>query len=202
MVGLFKSGHGGARAGSGPKRQAIPPPIATPIYGSRWYCVRTGHELEHVADIEMRLAHFEVFAPMIIALSLRALRDGARSALEPLFARYLFVRFDRAGLAWREISRMRGVETILGSDGAPRSMPDEAINVLRAQCDLNDCIYAADPIEPDDFKPGCSVKAITGRYAGFIGIVDRTKDERVRILLTMLGAEVPVDVPRTDLVAV
>lgn len=182
-------------------------PLVAPARAARleWYCVRTLHELEQVADKALRAAGFEVFLPMTASASLADVLAGAKSVFEPLFLRYLFVRFDRADPAWREINRMRGVEAVLGVGSTPAALPDEAIDLLRGSVSENGCRYLAQPRPRDDlagFRIGSAVTLVDGPYAGFVGIVERSRSERVRILMTIFGHSNVVHVGRHRLRAV
>jgi len=219
MDGLFsKSGHGGprensggARPGSGPKPR--PPVIpAAPADLQRWHCVRSLPGEDLTADIEIRLAGFDLFAPTLWKPATPARRDGGciRPArpdrIEALFPTYMFVRFNRFSDPWHRIGHLPGVDYILGTrPDTPSAMPDRVIEDIQSLCSANGCIYPPPPTDPDHttpIPPGASVLLASGAMIGLTGICQWSDGKRVRLLLEILGRGVAVTVPRASVEAV
>jgi transcription antitermination factor NusG len=208
--GLIKRGRGGPRPGAGRKLQSKLPGRLEAL---RWFCARTEFDRELLADIEIRLAGFEVFAPTIwkpATVARRSANGVLRAALPdrivPLFRRYLFVRFRRDGDDWRQIRHFPNVAVeILGTTPeTPTPMPDAAIALIRSLpgMAMNNCLYppnvelrAAGPVV--HLPPGSNVRLLEGPLADLTGICQWSNDRRVRLLLSLLGREVFVTVPRT-----
>lgn len=211
MDGLFKFGHGGARPGSGPKPRAAVIPSA-PLDLARWYCVRCHPGEDLTADIEIRLAGFELFAPTLWKPATAARRDGASirparpDRIESLFPTYMFVRFKRFSDDWRRIYALTGVDYILGfGPNAPSAMPDRVIEAVRNLCAPNGCIYPPEPAPVDRTTPipcGTKVQLASGAMIGLTGICLWSDGKRVRLLLEILGRGVAVTVPRATALAV
>lgn len=169
--------------------------------GSRfWFVVRTGPGSDQlVADIEIRLAGFEVLNPSLWkpATRPRLGRPGLPDRIVPLFSRYLMTRFDRDDPGWRRIRSLRGVECILGGTPArPVPVPHKAIEALRATLAPNACLYPvtrhATPI-----TTGASVRVLEGPFADHVGLCQMSDGLRVRLLLELLGRPVQVTVAQS-----
>jgi transcription antitermination factor NusG len=167
--------------------------------------------METIADTELRLSGFEVFSPMVASLPMSEIHSGGRPLLTPLFDRYLFCRFDRVDPAWHSINRMRGIEGVLGtSPGMPAAMPEAEMAAIRSECELNDCIYEAEPpanvrqMLRDQYPIGSEVELLASRVVGFTGIVQWSSARRVRVLLRILGGGdgVTINVLRREIRAV
>jgi transcription antitermination factor NusG len=175
----------------------------------RWYCVRTAFGRELLADTEIRLAGFEVFAPTLwkpATLARRLANGASRPALPdrivPLFPRYLMARFHRSVDAWTRIRALPGVDCILGTNHeTPTPVSDDAIALIRSRCMPNGCIYPAN-VELRDAGPvvhvptGSSARLLDGPLADLTGICTWSDEKRVSLLMSLLGREVAVTVPR------
>ena len=219
MDGLFsKSGHGGARENSGGARPGSGPKPRSPVIPSvppdvpRWHCVRSKPGADLTADIEIRLAGFDLFAPTLWKPATPARRVGGcvRPArpdrVVSLFPTYLFVRFRRFSDHWARIRELPGVDYILGArPDTPSPMPDLVIETIRSLCSPNGCVYPPPPVDPDrttPIPPGASVLLADGAMIGLTGICTWSDSKRVRLLLEILGRGVSVTVPRASVEAV
>jgi hypothetical protein len=150
--------------------------------GFHWYCVNTEFHQEVLALQQLRTLGFCTWLPQ------EAPKD---SPIRPLFARYLFVQFDRADDGWREIYSRRGVVTILGtSSGRPACMPAGALESLWEQCHPNGVIYP-DPVETSPAVPALVVRRAKPLPTGFEHITQWSASSRLAILLRTLNGEVP-----------
>jgi transcription antitermination factor NusG len=175
-----------------------------------WFCVRTLPGLHLTADIEIRLAGFEVFNPTMWKAAVPArrgpngsLRPALPVRIVPLFPRYLMARFHRSVDPWTRIRSLAGVDSILGTDPrTPAAVPDEAIALIRSRLMPNDCLYP-DNVELRDagpvvhVAPGTRARLLEGPLADIAGICQWSDDKRVRLLLSLLGREVVVTVERS-----
>ncbi|GAB4227009.1 MAG: transcription/translation regulatory transformer protein RfaH [Methyloligellaceae bacterium] len=158
-----------------------------------WYVVYTQTRGEERALWHLRNQGFRCFLPRC-----RKIRRHARKtleALEPLFPRYLFTQFDPDGCRWRSINGTRGVIQLLTDGMKPLAVPDAFVERLLAQAD-------ADGVTPltvlGMFWKGQKVRVKSGPFAGQTGEVDEipaTAQDRVQILLGMLGAQFRLQMP-------
>jgi transcription antitermination factor NusG len=175
---------------------------------TRWYCLRTDHGADVTAADAVRQAGFEVFAPMewreprsARRLAHGAIRPARPAGVDPMFPRYLFTRFSRSQ-PWQLIRGLRGVDGLLGTaPDTPCPMPDAAITLIRDICQANDCRYpdSFDVHDPDALLPmdeGAPVRITGGAFADRFGVCDWSDAKRVRVLLSIMGRDVPLDVER------
>jgi transcription antitermination factor NusG len=191
-----------------------PPAEPTTVLSeARWVCVRTGHDLQLTADIEIRRAGFQLFSPSVWkrATATRRRFDGmirpARpDRIEPLFKRYLFVRLHLSAHNWQIIRHLPGVDGFMGLlPGTPSPVPDAAIDGIRALCSPNDCIYPASValrsrlpalVSSVPLVAGSRTRLLDGPMADLTGICQWSDAKRVRLLMDILGRTVLVTVPR------
>jgi transcription antitermination factor NusG len=197
---------GGVRRGAGC-------PVPRPAFlvrpdCSRWYCLRTDHGADITAADAVRRAGFEVFAPMewrpprsARRLAHGAIRPARPAGVDPMFPRYAFVKFARVD-PWQVIRGLRGVDGLLGTaPDTPCPMPDAAIALIRDICQANDCRYPDsfdihDPDAPLPLGEGVAGRLVAGAMADRVGICEWSDAKRTRLLLSILGREVRVEVPR------
>jgi transcription elongation factor/antiterminator RfaH len=160
----------------------------------RWYVVRTH------AQSELRAAHhlinqgFRVFVPRCWKNRRHARRTETISA--PLFPRYIFTVVDRTRDRWRSINGTFGVDRLLMSGGEPQPVPHGLVeNLIRATHGDGNVHFGF------DLREGQNVKVIAGPFANLIGSLEKLDERgRVRVLLELLGATIPVALP-THLIA-
>ena len=155
----------------------------------RWYVVRTH------AQRELRAAHhlinqgFRVFVPRCWKNRRHARRTETVSAA--LFPRYIFTVVDRTRDRWRSINGTFGVDRLLMSGGEPQPVPHGLVESLIRATDAEGNVHF-------DFalREGQNVKVIAGPFANLIGSLEKLDERgRVRVLLELLGATIPVALP-------
>jgi hypothetical protein len=205
--GGSRANSGGARPGSGPV--PLPAIVYLPrLAVARWYCLRTEYEADVEAADSVREAGFEVFAPVVWRepraarrLSNGAVRPARVAGVGPMFRRYQFARFSLAD-PWPMILGLPGVDRILGlSTASPSPLPDLVIDLVRGWCQANDCQYPPNfnLLEPDAMLPmvdGVTARLLAGALADRVGISEWSDAKRTRLLLTIMGRELRVTVPR------
>jgi transcription antitermination factor NusG len=202
-------GHGGARENSGgarpgagrPRHSNNGLPVADVL---RWYCVRTDHNAERLADIEVRLAGFEVFNPSVwrAAEAMRRDRNGTTRPAKPdrivsMFPRYFFTRFNLADPSWGQIEHLPGVDRLMGAAGgrgSPGIVSDDAIALLLSMVEPNHCCYPANHLHMNPIDPGTALRLLSGGMEGREGICEWSDGRRVRLLMHILGRPVTVTV--------
>src|SRR2546430_16538243 len=103
----------------------------------RWYAVHTKAQEEGRAEMNLRAWEIETFAPRIRELG-RHPSSGQRILMsKPLFSRYIFARF-RASELLHKVWFTRGVHSIVCNGGAPASIDDEVIAMIRSRIDRSE----------------------------------------------------------------
>ncbi len=162
-----------------------------------WYVVHTHAQGEARARVNLERQGYETWLPLY-----RRKRRHARrveTVMRPLFPRYLFVRIDLSADQWRPILSTFGVNHLVGGDTGPRPVSDGIMDNLIARAGDDGCFDLA----VGAFKSGDQVRILEGPFADLEGIFHtENDDERVMIFLRLMGREVRVTVPNTDIEAV
>lgn len=156
---------------------------------AEWVVVMTKPNSEGIAAANLLQQGYGCYYPRFQALK------GVR----PLFPRYVFAYIDKI---WYSIRGTRGVSHLLMGDGGPATIPPAVIDGLRSREDSNGLIVLGKQKVTDRFEKGAKVRATEGPLAGLNLIYDGMKDaERVKVLTTLLGRQVPVELEERLLVA-
>lgn len=191
---------GGMQRGSGPHRPDSSEGAAPSLRsGAQLLWIVIHHRADDGARVRygIRDAGWTPFWPRLIIRHPR--RDDV---LRPMFPGYMFASRPPGADSYGAILRIPNVIGILGvrEFGSPTPAPTAVIEALiQASGGIDGMIDAT----PDRrLSPGQAVRITTGPLAGFHGLYqsDRGQD-RVRVLLTLMGRDVPHDVPRDAVVA-
>ncbi len=158
-----------------------------------WYLILTKPRKEIIAEQNLQRQGWEVYLPLIQRPRRR--RDRWIEVIEPLFTRYLFVRFH---LGHDNISPIRstlGVHSLVrfNTEG-PTVVSDQIIESLKRTANPETGLHY-----PKDllFKRGDIVIIDKGPLAGIQAIfLAETGQERVKILFEMLGRENRITIKR------
>lgn len=156
-----------------------------------WYVAETAPRKEMVALQNLRRQSFHGVCPRFSKVRRHARRT--ENVLVPYFPGYVFVRFDRERDRWSSINGTLGVRRLIGSrPNAPQAVPNAVVEALLARA-------AGVGVFP--FQPGDEVRVASGPLADQVATIERLADqERVRILMNILGNQTPVIVRAADLV--
>jgi transcription antitermination factor NusG len=170
-----------------------------------WIVAQTEAQREHVAARYLKLKEFESYLPKILV------EIGARARVVPLFPTYLLVRIEEH---WWPVRWTIGVlRVLLIDDTKPAVVSDKFVALIR-KCEGQDGIVRLPKFTGEvdklagesphksrsNLTPGEPVM-IRGAssFAGRIGIYDgQSGPERVRVLLNMLGRQVPVSLHTSE----
>ena len=159
----------------------------------RWYCLLLAPRAETAARDRLEDAGFGVFLPLVTIIRRHARRREARQV--PAFPRYLFVRLDVAAPGWTRVYRLpgSGVLRIMGPrPETPAPLP--AGTVERLQAAGWDRPLGADAT-PALIEAGADVRVTDGPFVDHHGICQWSDGTRVRVLLSLLGRQVPAVLP-------
>jgi transcriptional antiterminator RfaH len=164
--------------------------------GFGWFCLRAQGRREHIAALNLaQRSQVEAFAPRIrIRRESRA--GGVHTATEPLFPGYLFAQFHYPEQV-RHVVSTSGVLGLVAFGGPPPRLGNETIAHLRQHA----ASPTATPISPV-FEEGDWVRVAGGCFRGTEGRVrhSATAQDRVCVLLTLLGREVEISLPADQLI--
>ncbi len=154
--------------------------MSVEISSACWYAVHTNPKQEDRAHGNLLSWGVESFSPR--------LREGRRNQFsgavtyysKPMFPRYIFARFD-AGKMLSKIWYTRGVHSVVGfGGGGPSPIPDEVIEVLRAQVGADGYVKLR-----DEFERGDELVITSGPLKNFRGVFERHAKDSERVLLLL-----------------
>lgn len=158
-----------------------------------WYLIQTkpGNELR--ADFNLSNQGIETFLPLFKAhqISFGRIIENKK----PLFPNYLFAKFALSS-HYYQVKWTRGVSKIVAFGDFPVPVSEEVIQAIKNRAGKDNLIELE-----EDWQEGDIVEIISGPFKGLRGIFQKkTSDkERIKILLSILGAEVPVHIPKWQL---
>lgn len=154
-----------------------------------WYLVHTKPRQEECAQENLRRQGYQCYLP---TMPVEKLRQGQLTVVdEPLFPRYLFIRFGQegGGKGWAPIRSTKGVSRLVSFGVEPARVDDGLIELLRAQ----EALVQAEPERL--FRQGERVRLTEAPFAGVEGIYQVADGERrVMVLIEILSKPVAVRV--------
>ena len=156
----------------------------------QWYVIQTKPANEHRVDAHLSNQKITVFLPMLETF--HTLNGKVVPKIKPLFPSYLFARLDIQA-AYCKVRWTRGVNKILGIGSEPIPVPEKVIQILRQRMGEKDVVRLDDGLEE-----GSVVQFTSGPFKDLMGVFDRRMSDggRVRILLSLIGVDVSVQVSR------
>jgi transcriptional antiterminator RfaH len=164
----------------------------------RWYVAHTQPLAEGKASHHLGNQGYVVFLPRFLKRRRHARRVDWVAA--PLFPRYLFIAMDLAVTQWRAIRSTIGIAGLVSHGDQPTPVPIGIVEAIKAR--ENDKGVVALPAAPL-FDKGERVDITEGALRGLSGLFEgATDEERVIVLLDLLGRQVRVRVPLETVQAV
>ncbi|MBI5752538.1 MAG: transcription/translation regulatory transformer protein RfaH [Hydrogenophilales bacterium] len=150
-----------------------------------WYLIYTKPRQEALAQENLVRQGYGVYLPKVRLMRRR--RGKQEAVVEPLFPRYLFIHLDTQSDNWAPIRSTFGVASLVRFGSEPAQVPDELVARLKSQEGQEGLHEWAEP----KMKVGDRVRVAEGPLKGVEGILlAKTGQERVMLLLEMLGKEV------------
>ncbi len=158
-----------------------------------WYLVQFKPNSHSIALRNLNRQGFETFLPMLSVTS----RVGSRFVPKsrPLFPGYLFVALDPVQGEWRKVNSTYGVARIISFAGQPNPVPHDLVAGLKARCDDTGVLTATSDLKPQD-----QVTLQKGPFSQFVATVESLdEDQRVWVLIELMGQKTRINVAREDL---
>lgn len=161
----------------------------------RWYVVKTLSRREIFAGEQLENQGFTVFLPKQVKTARHARR--VKTTLAAFFPGYLFVQLDLERQRWRSINGTYGVSHLVVQGEGPVPAPVGVIEDLIAASDERGVL-----VEGPWLEVGQQVRITHGPFVDQLAIIERLSNaEGVRVLLEIMGAQVPVEAKREHLIA-
>jgi transcriptional antiterminator RfaH len=160
---------------------------------ARWYLVHTRPARERVAEENLERQGYRVYYPRL----LQPVRARARwvERVVSLFPRYVFLHLEVGRQALSPAQSTMGVATLVRFGFDYAVVPHKVIESLRARADPATGLHRLDR-QRNMLAHGARVRIVAGAFGGLEGVFQRQSgDERVIVLLKLLGQSTPVCVP-------
>lgn len=156
--------------------------------------VRSQPARETRAKRQLENQGYRIFLPCLLKSRRHARK--LETVLAPLFPRYLFVVLDLHRDRWRSVNGTLGVDRLLMRGGEPEPVPNGFVEQLTQASDDDGLVRCGNRLEE-----GQSVRVTAGPFADLLGTLERLDGSgRVRVLLELMGGQVPVLLPETFLI--
>ena len=160
------------------------------IASRSWYVVHTKPGNEHRVETNLSNQEIEVFLPL-----LEVFQDShgrIMQKIKPLFPNYLFAKLD-IDVHYYKVKWTRGVNKILGIGSEPIPISEKVIQTIKERMGENNLVKLDDRLEE-----GNLVEFTSGPFKDLLGVFDKKMSDgkRVRVLLSLIGVDVPVQVSR------
>lgn len=156
----------------------------------RWYVIQIKHKHEKIAIDNLANQGFVTFNPHIIQ-TITTKKQSAEQ-MTPLFAGYMFVRFDIKKDQWKAIGNTRGVYKLLSAtDERCDALPKGFVEQLRKRADVYGQITAAKASKIlGKYGVGENVRIIDGQFEGFTGVCTEITRSSATVIFTLLNNKV------------
>ena len=163
----------------------------------QWFVVQSKPKQETTAELNLGRQGYEIYCPRIVQK--RRYRGLWKQIIKPLFPRDLFVHLEQGRDDFSPIRSTLGVAGLVRFGGVPSALAPGLIEDIKSREDDKQGIHIGLP----RWQPGKEVEITDGALAGLKGLfLAESGEERVVILLNMLGRENKVVVMQYAVVAV
>lgn len=149
-----------------------------------WYVAHTKPRQERVALEHLTRQGYEVYLPLLKIF--KNVRDRQDVRFDPLFPRYIFFRPASAQQSIAPVRSTQGVAAIVRFGQTPAVLQPETLKAIRAfEASQNTASFE----EISTLKPGKPVIVTDGPFAGLEGLVSMVSEQRVVVLMNLLGQQ-------------
>jgi len=158
--------------------------------GSLWYVIHTKPGDEARVGTNLHNQEVETFLPLLETY--QYCNGRMIPKIRPLFPNYLFARLDLE-LHYYKVKWTRGVNKILGSGNEPVPISTKVIQTIKDRSGKDNLVKLE-----DELKDGDVVQVNSGPFKSLRGVFQKVMSSkgRVRILLSLIGVDVPVQISR------
>ena len=157
-----------------------------------WFVTQLRPQGLRRAEENLARQGFESFCPKRLET---VVKQGKRLAQQkPLFPGYLFVQFDPKSNGWTAINSTRGISRLILADiRKPTPLPSQFMAGLMARCDALGVVTA-----PPDLEVGDTIRVLSGPFAETVARIETlADDDRIRILMDLMGRETRISVSKS-----
>ena len=153
-----------------------------------WYVIQTKPGNEHRVENNLSNQGMEIFLPLLESFEYSS--GQMIRKIKPLFPNYLFARLD-IDLHYYKVKWTRGVNKILGNGVEPVPISEKVIQTIKDRMGESNLVKL-----DEGWREGDPVRITSGPFKELIGIFQKKISDsgRVRILLNLIGVDVPVQI--------
>ena len=159
-----------------------------------WYVVHTKLRQEQTACENLARQGYAAYLPRIKVL--KRIRGRQQARLEPLFPRYIFFQPRSSAHSIAPVRSTLGVMNIVRFGQEPAVMRSEVLRGIR-DFEARQNEASDDDISP--FQPGEKVRVADGPLTGLEGLISDVSQQRVVVLMHLLGHDTRVSLSRHQL---
>lgn len=149
-----------------------------------WYVAHTKPRQERVAQEHLLRQGYSVYLPLL--KTFKSIRNRQDARFEPLFPRYIFFQPADAQQSIAPVRSTHGITAIVRFGQVPAILlPETLKNIQAFEARQN----AASFEEISAIKPGQTVVVTDGPFAGLEGLVSMVSEQRVVVLMHLLGQQ-------------
>lgn len=153
-------------------------------YLTPWYVAHTKPRQEHVAQEHLLRQGYDVYLPLLRVF--KSVRNQQKTRFEPLFPRYIFFRPVDIQQSITPVRSTQGIAAIVRFGQIPAVLlPETLRNIQAFEASQN----AASFEEISPLKPGKTAVVTEGPFAGLEGLVSMVSEQRVVVLMHLLGQQ-------------
>jgi transcription elongation factor/antiterminator RfaH len=159
----------------------------------QWFVIQTKPRDEHRVKTHFEGMEIETLLPL--CENFRYSHGKMCRVVTPLFPNYLFAKLDLERHYYK-VKWTRGVNRILGAWNEPIPISETVIEMLKGRMGDDNTVKLLDELQEGDL-----VQITSGPLKDFIAVFQRrlSSGGRVRILLNLIGVEVPVQISRSQI---
>jgi transcriptional antiterminator RfaH len=157
---------------------------------TQWFVIHTKPSNENRVETNLSNQEIEVFLPLLETFQYT--NGKMVPKIKPLFPNYLFAKLD-IDVHYYKVKWTRGVSKILGVGSGPIPISKKVIQTIQERMGENNLVKLEDGLER-----GHLIQFTSGPFKDLMGVFDKRMSDgkRVRVLLGLIGVDVPVQVSR------
>ncbi len=158
-----------------------------------WYVIQTKPGNEHRVEMNLMNQEIETFLPLVETYQWKC--GKIVETIRPFFPNYLFSRLDLR-LHYYKVKWTRGVSKILAAGNEPAPISEKVIRSIKEKIIKGNVVRLE-----DELKEGERVQITSGPFKDLTGIFQKKMSDsgRVRILLSLIGVDVPIQISRRQI---
>ena len=162
------------------------------IENAKWYVLHTNSGYENQVEMNLKMVFeknnltdrlFEITIPMEEVLEEK---NGKKKLVKrKMYPCYVLIKMDYDNSMWHIITQTRGVTGFVGPQGRPLPLTEDEIRRMHLE----------KVVAKTDYKPGDTVKIISGPLEDFVGKIETidAENQKCRVSVSMFGRQTPVD---------